>query len=254
MSDGNKWLWRFHPAGDADTRIVAFPHAGGSASYFHPLSTRLSAAADVVTVQYPGRQNRSTEPCVDTIDELARLIAAELRPFTDRPLALFGHSMGAAIAFEVARLLSGPGRGPSHLFVSSRRAPTSPRPGRQLHLGTDQELLDEVGRVSGTDPEVLRDEALRRLILPALRADYRAIETYRYRPGARLSCPITALTGESDPTVHILDVLGWQAETDAAFAARVFPGGHFYLNELLSEVADTVLAALPAPEPQRSRP
>ena len=249
-----KWIWRFHPAGAENVRIVIFPHAGGSASYYHSLSAKLSKSADVLAVQYPGRQNRSAEPCVQSVPELARRIAAELRSLAAGPMALFGHSMGAAIAFEVARLLSAHDRGPCHLFVSSRSAPTRPRRDRNLHLGTDQEILDEVSRVSGTDPELLRDESLRGLILPALRADYRAIETYRYLPGARLSCPITALTGDTDPTVEVRDVLGWQDETDAGFVTRVFPGGHFYLDHHLPSVAGTLLSALGVGEREGSRP
>ena len=249
-----KWLWRLHDGPARGIRLIVFPHAGGSAGYYHSVSAALADSVDVLAVQYPGRQNRSTEPCIDTIDELARRTAAELMPLTGRPLAFFGHSMGAAVAFEVARLLHRRGAAPEHLFVSSRPAPTVRRPDRRLRDATDQAILDEVCRVSGADPAVLRDESLRSLIMPALRTDYRAIETYRFVAGPPLPCPITALVGDADPTVAPGDVYAWQEQTDGPFVAHVLPGGHFYFDGRLPELTGRITAALLHGDRQGVRP
>src|SRR4051794_9909349 len=135
------WLRRFHPAPQAAARLVCLPHAGGSASYYHPLSAALSPAVEAVAVQYPGRQDRRSEPLVDDLLVLADRLADALAD-EPGPLALFGHSMGAVLAFEVARRLEREGREIAALFVSGRRAPTAHRD-EWLHRVGDAELLDE---------------------------------------------------------------------------------------------------------------
>jgi pyochelin biosynthesis protein PchC len=220
---------RFHPADDAGTRLVCFPHAGGSATYYFPVSQALSPTTDVLAIQYPGRQDRRMEPCIDDIHELADRVVAELRPWTDRPLALFGHSLGATLAFEVALRLEAAGLVPLGLFVSGRTAPSRHR-GGNVHLSGDEELLDSISRLSGTDPQILQDEELVRLMLPVIRSDYRAAETYRFRPGSALSCPVTALTGDDDPEVDLEEAGAWAEHTTGAFSLATYSGGHFYLN------------------------
>src|ERR1051326_3612207 len=149
-----QWLRRFHPAEDAAVRLVCLPHAGGAASFYFPVSQRLSGPFDVVAVQYPGRQDRRREPCIDDLRVLADAIAEAVRPLTDRPVALFGHSMGATLAFEVAHRL-----GVAHLFASGRRAPSRPREERTHQLG-DAGLLADVRRLAGTDAQVLADDEI----------------------------------------------------------------------------------------------
>lgn len=223
------WIRRFHPAPDAPTRLVCLPHAGGSAPFFFPVSRTLSPAVDVLAVQYPGRQDRRAEPCVDDLGELADLVTRELRGWLDRPILLFGHSMGATLAFEVARRLEQEGTVPLGLFASGRRAPSRHRDER-VHLADDDGLLADLKRLSGTNSQVLGDDEMVRMILPAVRSDYRAAETYRYRPGPPLSCPIVALTGDDDPHVTMEEARAWSEHTAADFSLRVYPGGHFYLN------------------------
>lgn len=227
--DTQVWLRRFHPAPSAAARLVCFPHAGGSASWFHPVSRALSPSAEVLAVQYPGRQDRRGEPLVDDLfvlaDQLADVLAGE-----PGPLAFFGHSMGASLAFEVARRLEPRGTRLLGLFVSGRRAPSAPRDER-VHEQDDEGLLAEVRRLSGTDSQVLADDEIVRMVLPALRNDYRAAEIYRYRPGPDVSCPIVALIGEDDPKVTEAEALQWATHTSGAFELKTFPGGHFYLTE-----------------------
>ncbi|MEU3457848.1 alpha/beta fold hydrolase [Micromonospora sp. NPDC006766] len=226
--DTSAWIRRFHPAPDATARLVCFPHAGGSASYFFPVSRTLSPRFEVLGVQYPGRQDRRHEPCVGDLVELAELIVPQLEPWLDRPVAFFGHSLGASLAFEVARRL--PDADLTHLFVSGRSAPTCPRD-EGMHLVDDHRLVADLARMSGTDAAVLGDEEILRTVLPALRSDYRAAETYRYRPGPPLNCPITALIGDQDDQVSEAEAQPWAERTTGAFTLKVFPGGHFYLND-----------------------
>ncbi|KOU18772.1 thioesterase II family protein [Streptomyces sp. WM6368] len=235
------WLRRFHPAEDAPVRLFCFPHAGGSASYYFPMSRALSPDADVLAVQYPGRQDRRHEACIDDLRELADRVVAELRPWCDRPVALFGHSLGASLAFEVAlRLQEAGDPAPVALFASGRRAPSHHRENQLVHLAPDDRLLAEIKALSGTDPAVLADDELLRSVLPAIRGDYKAAETYRYRPGPALACPITVLTGDIDPAVTAEEAAGWADHTGGPFALHRFAGGHFYLNQHGSEVIDLI--------------
>ncbi|WP_405437522.1 alpha/beta fold hydrolase [Streptomyces avidinii] len=235
------WLRRFHPAEDAPVRLFCFPHAGGAASYYFPMSRALSPDADVLAVQYPGRQDRRHERCVDDLRELADRVVAELRPWCDRPVALFGHSLGASLAFEVAlRLQEAGDPAPVALFASGRRAPSHHRENQLVHLAPDDRLLAEIKALSGTDPAVLADDELLRSVLPAIRGDYKAAETYRYRPGPALTCPITVLTGDIDPAVTAEEAAGWADHTDGPFALHRFAGGHFYLNQHSGEVIDLI--------------
>ncbi|MBA0050627.1 thioesterase [Streptomyces sp. AJS327] len=231
---------------DAVPRLLCFPHAGGSASAYHPLATRLGRAADVRAVQYPGRQDRLRERPVDSLDALADQVFARLTSWTDRPLVLFGHSMGAVLAYEVARRLEErTATPPLALIVSGRRAPSVVREDT-VHLRDDQGVLEEVRRLTGTDPGLLRDEEVVRMIMPSLRADYRAIETYRHQPGTEPRCPVTALVGDADDRAPVEDVRRWADHTRGEFALHVLPGGHFYLNTQWDAVAERVLDRLAA--------
>ncbi|GGS12929.1 oleoyl-ACP hydrolase [Streptomyces humidus] len=229
------WCRRFDPAPEAAHRLVCFPHAGGSASYYLPVATALSPSVDVVAVQYPGRQDRRSEPLIDDIGTLADQVHEVLRGWDDRPLTFFGHSMGALVAFEVARRSEAEGSGPLRLFASGRRAPSRHRD-ENVHLRDDDGVIAEIKSMSGTDDRLLGDEELIRMILPALRGDYRAVETYRCAPGATVDCPVTALVGDIDPKTSIDEARDWEKHTTADFDLQVFPGGHFYLNSRSADV------------------
>jgi pyochelin biosynthetic protein PchC len=268
------WFRRYHPAPDAAARLVYFPHAGGSASACHQLSGALAPRIEVLAVQYPGRQDRFGEPCVETVEQFAAQIHRALDRLDglhDKPTVFFGHSMGAVIAYEVARRLetaqsramlsqmaptqaavaqtmpASPDRPrtppPVRLFVSGRRAPSIARDER-VHLAGDEGLIAELHGLAGTDPRLLADEGVLEIILPPLRADYRAIETYVWTPGPPLACPITAVIGDRDPEVNRDEAAVWQRHTTGEFALRVLPGDHFYLGEGALGVADLLRAEL----------
>ncbi|MFF5315468.1 thioesterase II family protein [Streptomyces massasporeus] len=248
------WLRNFRPAPGAPVRLVCLPHAGGSAGFFYPVARELAPRVEVLAVQYPGRQDRLREPAVPDIGTLAERIAGELGPWTDRPYALFGHSMGAIVAFETARRLQEAGRAPVGLFVSGRRAPALDHAGDRQPV-TDAEVLAEVRELNGTGDVLLDDEATLKLILPALRSDYQAVRDYRYRTGPALACPVTAFTGDRDPKAELGQVRAWRQHTRSAFEVNVLPGGHFFLVDRAAEVWGlvkdrlTALSGAPVPAP-----
>ncbi|OAR26936.1 oleoyl-ACP hydrolase [Streptomyces sp. ERV7] len=233
------WIKRYHPAPQAPTRLVFFPHAGGSATSFFAAAKALSPEVDVLAIQYPGRQDRLAERPVEDMRTLVGLITDELMPWTDRPLTLFGHSMGSSVAYEVALRLEEKGVRPLGLFASGRSAPSVPL-SRRLHLVDDDALVRHLRELSGTDSQLLADESLLRMVLPALRGDYRALETHTPEPGRTLACPVVALCGDADPVVDPDDVALWERHTSASFRMRVLAGGHFFLDAHLPVVAQEV--------------
>jgi len=244
---GAAWLRRYVPAVPPRIRLICFPHAGGNASAYHAWSRRLPADVELVSVRYPGRQDRYAEPCVDRMDELADRVTEAVLGLADLPVALFGHSMGAAVAYEVTlRLEVRHGVRPTHLFVSGHTAPTRERTGRDLHERDDEAMLAGLRELGGMDPAVLEEPELLPLVLPSLRADLRLIETYRpnagQNVGRRVGAPVTAYVGTSDPEVGAGDADAWRELTFGGFARRSFPGGHFYLMdheaELLADVVE----------------
>ncbi|WP_370947441.1 thioesterase II family protein [Amycolatopsis sp. cg5] len=241
-SENSAWIRNFHGAPDPHTRLVCFPHAGGAATYYYGLSASLTPSVEVLGVQYPGRQDRRAEPCLDDVGDLADAITPELLERTDRPIALFGHSLGATIAFEVAIRLEKAGVTPVVLFASGRRAPSTFRD-ENVWQADDDAIIASLKAMSGATAAMLDDEILR-MILPAVRADYKAAETYRYQPGPRLHCPIVALTGDDDPQVTLDEAGAWGEHTESEFELKVFYGGHFYLDFHTEAVLDTITTTL----------
>lgn len=240
-TETSPWIRRYSPVANARARLLCLPHAGGSASFYLPFTRELGPELDALTVQYPGRQDRRHEPCVDSITGLADALVDEVLPWADRPLAIFGHSMGAMIAFELALRLEQKGTQSLVLFASGRRAPSrlrdNPAP---VHLRDEQGMIAELRALSGTDVRVFEDEELLRMALPAIRGDYKAAETYRYVPGPRLAAPVHALVGTDDPKVTVDEVRAWADHTDGGFEMDTHPGGHFYLTAQMASVAATV--------------
>lgn len=241
------WLRALRAVPSARLAVVCFPAAGGPAGAFRPLAQQLAQGIAVYGVQYPGRQDRLDDPPIENLAELAQQITADLLGWGTPPqLALFGHSMGATVAFEVARRLQHKGRDPVRLFASGRIAPDAPYSG-QLHTGPDTDLIADLERLASDATSVAALRAhpeLAELVLPPLRADYRAVETYLFEPGERLRCPVSVLLGDADPTVTAEQAQGWRAHTDAEFDVSTFPGGHFYFDTRIREVADHVSTRL----------
>ncbi|MCP9206868.1 thioesterase II family protein [Streptomyces sp. NEAU-Y11] len=245
----SRWFRRYAPAGAVRRRLVCLPHAGGSAGFFHgwgraAADGTLPSGVEVLTTRYPGRQERLEEPAIDSVERLADEVTAALLPFTDTPLTLFGHSMGSSVGYEVAlRLESGHGIRLDALVVSARKAPHQVTP-KDTYLRGDEALLEEIRGIGGTDTALLDHPELRALVLPALRADFKAVGTYGPRPPVPVGCPVTGLVGDRDPRVSVADVRAWAAVAPAGFDLTVLPGDHFYLVQQREAVLRALAAHL----------
>lgn len=234
----SRWLRVFHPAAGAP-RVVIFPHGGGSASYYHGLSKALSPAVEPVIVQYPGRAERLSEPPLEDLSAVVDAVIGELDTQAGTGvIGYFGHSMGASIAFEVARK-----RPPQHLFLSGRRPPEHHRQDNFADRG-DAAILAEVKRLAGTSADVFDNPEILEMVMPALRADYRALQGYVPDVATVVDSPITALTGDDDPRIAPDEALDWAHHTTGPFARHVFSGGHFYIDNHLPEVAAIIRSGL----------
>ncbi|MCF6473229.1 thioesterase [Nonomuraea sp. MG754425] len=228
----------------AALRLVCFPHSGGQPGMFRRWATGLAPDVEVWGATLPGRATRVSEPFARRWSPLVAEIADAVLEQVPGPVALFGHSLGALLAFEVSRALTLAGRAPEHLVVSARATPATPYP-LTLPDG-DEELIEAVDRVYQGIPSALRDSPdLLRLFAPVLRADLELAVSYVFRPGPPLSCPITALGGADDPTVPAAELSAWGRHTSGDFAAECFPGGHFYLDAAERAVLDTLWRRLP---------
>ncbi|GAA5077803.1 pyochelin biosynthetic protein PchC [Thermocatellispora tengchongensis] len=239
-----RWLRTFQPRPDAPVRLVCLPHAGGTAAFYRTWGSRMPPSIEVSAVQYPGRLDRFGEPVPERMADLVAGIAAVLTGLRAEAVVLFGHSMGAYTAYEVARVLERTEIVPlRHLVVSGLPDPDRHTPG-DVHTGDDDAVVAELRRLGGTDAELLDDPEIRDLLLPAVRGDYRIIETYRHRPGPPLSCPITVFVGDADPEVTPEQAKGWGALTTGGCEVVVFPGDHFYLAGREAEVTEALAARI----------
>ena len=255
-TDQGSWVRRFHEAADARAQLVCFPHAGGSASYFFRVSAALSPEFDVRVVQYPGRQDRLHEPFVETIDAMADRVYAALISVIDRPVALFGHSMGAQLAFEVARRLEQSAAiEPVTVFVSASRAPSRFR-GEPVQLGDDAAVVEQMRKLGGTDPRLLNDAELLEMALPAFRNDFQAAEHYRRGTDTQIRAPLVVMTAVDDPRTTVDEATAWSAHTSGGAALHTFHGGHFFVERHASRVIALIVETLRrcGPDPTTDSP
>lgn len=232
--------------------MVCLPWAGGSASAFRTWQLDPALAVEVWGVQWPGHETRWREPTANSVAELVEGLEQALQPLLDRPLVLFGHSMGALAAYELTRRLEAAGQAPELLVLSSHRAahrPPSRPPASDLPL---PELLARLDRMSGPSQSVIRDTGLLTVLAPVLRADFALCERYRHRPGPRLRVPVLALAATDDPEVGVDEVTAWAELTDQDTRLALFEGGHLFLLDHAGEVLRQVTRALAGPVPSAS--
>ncbi|WP_040685485.1 thioesterase II family protein [Nocardiopsis baichengensis] len=223
--DADLWLQCTAPDSGARMRLICLPHAGGSASFYREWGTRMPGI-EVHAVRYPGRAERIAEPAPWDLRALARGIADAVETLSDRPFALFGHSMGAAVGLEAARALEARGAPPAHLFASGSRDAPYPSP-EAAPDEDDAELLRRLVALGGTDPEIAESPEFQELVLPYVRSDGRMFHDYVPRDEPPLACPVTTIVGDADTEA---DRRPWSRLTTGRFCERRVSGGHFYLT------------------------
>jgi len=239
------WIVIPRPAISPRVRLLCFPHGGGSATTFYAWPGKLPEDVEVCALQLPGRGRRLFETPPTSIDHIIAPLWEAFQPFRGTPVALFGHSLGATIAFQFALQLQSKKISPVHLFVSGRSAPQCPDLEAPIRDLPDREFVSEMRqRYGGVPDEVLRDEEMMALVLPALRADFTMKETYRYVDGPLLECPISAFGGHQDNCVTVEELAAWRDRTSSAFSSRMLPGGHFFVDSTRDSVLRFIAADL----------
>jgi medium-chain acyl-[acyl-carrier-protein] hydrolase len=228
-------------------RLFCFPYAGGGAAVYRSWPRSLPSWVDFCAVQPPGRGWRFKETPFTRVADLVDALADAVEPLLDLPHLLFGHSLGAVVAFEFAReVRRRHGRSPLRIVVAAHRAPHIADPRPPIHSTSDEDFLRLVQeRYRGGIPaEVVREPEILRLLLPALRADLEMDWTYRFAPDRPLDCPITAVGGEQDSTVAFAQITAWNRHTTGVFRAESVPGDHFFLDDAEAPLARFLLQGL----------
>ena len=243
-SDARVWLRPFAPNPYANLRLFCFPHAGGGALSFRPWAALFPSEIELCPIQLPGREDRFRETPYTNVDALVRALTQVLYPYElARPFALFGHSMGALIAYELAHTLEDQyGMSPVQLFVSARSAPHLPHPGPCLYTLPPDEFVAQLRMLKGTPDELLVDADP--VWLQRLRADFELNEAYQPRPRTPLSVSIAAFAGRTDPRVSVADMQAWSKHTCRSFALREFESDHFFVYKDYGAVVQAILIAL----------
>lgn len=247
ISRENPWIRLRQPQPEARLRLFCFPFAGGGATTYRTWQEHLSPLIEVYPVQLPGHENRIHEPPFRRMDPLVEAICNAIFPYLDRPYAVFGHSLGTIIGYEVCTYLQRHYRlSPALLAVSARRPPHVPV-GRVYHDRPWLELAARLQELGGTPSNLLQDRDWIEILEPMVRADLELHENYQPRFTSPLYCPLVALGGMDDPEVSRPQLEGWRRYTNGDFQLKMFSGGHFYLNhcrEMLAALKRELIAVL----------
>ncbi|MGY3676824.1 thioesterase II family protein [Streptomyces sp. TE33382] len=263
QASGDGWLRRWRPRSAGRTRLLCLPSAAGSAAMYQPWAELLPPYVELAAVELPGHGSRYGEPFADSFAAVTDAVTAALDRLPDLPTAVYGHSMGAVPALEIARALSqSAGRPPVALLVSSRDAP-SVAAGATATGQSDGELLAALRELGGMDERALADRGLMDAVLPVLRADIALLAAYRYTEGPPLDCPVRVYAGGHDPATTQAGLAAWRRENPGDFRLHRLPGGdHFffrgrerpYLARLAAELRTLARTSAGRPAPGRVGP
>jgi medium-chain acyl-[acyl-carrier-protein] hydrolase len=239
------WVPALRSQPGASIRLITFPYAGGGTPAFRPWLELLPANIELRTVQLPGRGPRFREKHILDLSAAIDALEPVLLPLLDRPVAFFGHSVGALLAFEMARRLAGRGLAPAHLFLSGKNAPHFPDFLAPLHQLSDPLFLGKLKELNGMAQTVLDSPELLELLLPVIRSDFTLLETYTYQPfPLPLSCPITIFGADQDPRTLKDGLNAWRELTAGNVNLTIFGGDHFFIDRVRPELIAIILRAL----------
>ena len=250
-SNTNAWFVCTQANPEADTRLFLFPYVGGGPALFRKWSAKPLEHTEAWSAHYPGRGSRHSEAPVKQITTLAERLSQAIQPLLDKPFALFGHSLGGLVAFELARYLRKNNLPqPIILFVSACGAPHLPDPHPSIHALPDSEFIEALKELNGIPSELFHQSDVIQLLIPILRSDLEAIESYLYTPDeSPLNCPIIAFGGLDDPRVSRERLEGWISHTDSSFKSQYFPGDHFFINTARESIMASITAEIKALSP-----
>jgi surfactin synthase thioesterase subunit len=243
------WIRPLNEVADPAARVVCLPHSGGSAGSYRAWTSAMPADVQLFAVQYPGGGDRAAATPPAGVAGMSGHIAEELLRLGPRALAgyaLFGHRVGALIAYETALTMRDRGFPPTCLYVSGSAAPGGPRGDRASHEAGDRELWSSICALGGIDPAIAGNRELCELLLPALRAGVGGARSYRPSPRAHpLPCPVRCYYSPGDPLSSEADMAAWSATTTGPFSTRERPGGHFHLWTDTDGLVRDILSVLP---------
>ncbi|HEB83352.1 MAG TPA: thioesterase [Gammaproteobacteria bacterium] len=240
-AEKNRWIADVNSDDGIKYRLFCFPYAGAGATVYRPWKMRLLPDIDVCPVQLPGRENRMAEqPIVDIRQMIPELVIA-IKPYLDRPFAFFGHCIGALIAYELAGELQRRGLPqPDHVYASAFRAPDYDNPNKILHALSEEEFKQELKGYGGISSVILENDEVMGKLMPLFRADFALHENYQATDLPELQCPISVFGGTDDHIVQQEHMTGWADKTSALVTTKMFPGGHFFINNNRENILETI--------------
>lgn len=228
----NSWFVRVNPSVvDASVRLICFPHSGAGASVYRKWASELRNV-EIYSAQLPGRENRISEKAIENIHVLVEELLAFMNFIEGKPFILFGHSLGALIAYElVCALERRQGPQPKHLIVSAFRAPDCVSLNKQLHNLNADDFVMELKKYGGMSDEILSNLELMELLIPSIRGDFKVHETYKFPQNPELKTSITSIAGDNDNVVTVSQMFGWRNHTSGEYGHHTVSGGHFFIVE-----------------------
>jgi medium-chain acyl-[acyl-carrier-protein] hydrolase len=222
-------------------RLFCFPYSGGSAAVFQPWEELLPDDIELVAIRLPGHSGRMNEVPLTSVAEMADSLMPTITAWLDRPYLIYGHSLGAIVAFELLHALQAKRLPlPHHFFCAGRRAPHAPPRIEPIHDWPLERFVSELRRLNGTPEILLTNPSWIDLFIPILRTDLKAAYIYHREPDVKLECSASAFCGSRDLIVLHQDMAGWREHFSEPPVFRTFEGGHFFLDDSQASLVEAI--------------